>query len=89
MCYVNIDMSMLQTQAKANMTRDYYTSERLSQLRTTGGRQSSVADSRRGESEAHEREVSPKPGASASNISATRKPRACHMFSLSMGFTNN
>lgn len=81
----------LQTQAKANMSRDYYSSERLSQLRAAGGRQSSVTDSRRahslaGESEArksHERELSPKPHTGGMSASAIRKPRTYPNFQLS------
>lgn len=61
------------------MSRDYYSSERLSQLRTVGGRNSSAPDPRRagsfaGDSDrkSHERETSPKPGTGPSIV---RKPR--------------
>jgi len=65
------------------MSRDYYSSERLSQLRAVGGRQPSVSDSRRahslaGDSDArksHERELSPKPSTVGANASAIRRPR--------------
>ncbi|KIM78832.1 hypothetical protein PILCRDRAFT_823942 [Piloderma croceum F 1598] len=78
------------TQAKANMSRDYYSSERLSQLRAAGGRQSSVSDSRRahslaGESDArksHERELSPKPSNPGASASAIRRPRTFSKLSV-------
>ncbi|PCH35998.1 SWIRM-domain-containing protein [Wolfiporia cocos MD-104 SS10] len=50
------------TQAKANLTRDYFPSERLQQLRTNGGRQSS-ADPRGERGRSHELEATPKPAA--------------------------
>lgn len=64
------------------MSRDYYSSERLSQLRTVSGRGSSGPDPRRAGSfvndtesrRSHDRETSPKP--SGSNASIIRKPAA-------------
>jgi transcriptional adapter 2-alpha len=83
--------TLLQTQAKANMSRDYYSSERLSQLRTVGGRQSSVPDSRRAHSlagdsdvrKSHERELSPKPHTAGTSASAIRKPRMFQVLLIS------
>ncbi|KAH7889050.1 hypothetical protein F5I97DRAFT_1803806 [Phlebopus sp. FC_14] len=49
----DIDRYESDMQAKANLSRDYYASERLSQLRTTGGRESEGRKS-------HERESTPK-----------------------------
>ncbi|KAH9948626.1 hypothetical protein B0H21DRAFT_689706 [Amylocystis lapponica] len=51
----------VQTQAKASLTRDFYSSERVQQLRAGGGRGSSGPDSRRGLPE-DEREATPKLG---------------------------
>ncbi|KAF8840854.1 hypothetical protein BDN67DRAFT_967897 [Paxillus ammoniavirescens] len=59
-------------QLKANMSRDYYASERLSQLRTGTGKES---EGRR----SHERESTPKPGAGAAATGTgppTRRPPA-------------
>ncbi|KAI0065996.1 SWIRM-domain-containing protein [Artomyces pyxidatus] len=63
------DDAYKRTQAKANMSRDHFSSERLQQLRTASGRPSLGPDSRRtsvaGDGEdrkSHERELTPRTG---------------------------
>ncbi|EGO25957.1 hypothetical protein SERLADRAFT_369310 [Serpula lacrymans var. lacrymans S7.9] len=68
------DIEKYEAQAKANLSRDYYSSERLSQLRAAGtGRESEGRKS-------HEREITPKLGAANASTSASgpanRKPAA-------------
>ncbi|KZT71728.1 hypothetical protein DAEQUDRAFT_755577 [Daedalea quercina L-15889] len=60
------------TQAKTNLSRDYYP-ERLPQLRA-GGRQSSVSDARTERGKSHERESTPKSGAPAQGAPGTGPP---------------
>ncbi|CCL99652.1 uncharacterized protein FIBRA_01672 [Fibroporia radiculosa] len=60
------------SQVKANLTRDYYSSERF-QLRAGSGRQSS-ADPRTERGKSHEREMTPKAGSTTPNISGTGPP---------------
>lgn len=55
--YISSRLICKQTQAKTNISRDYYP-ERLPQLRP-GGRQSSVADARTERGKSHEREATP------------------------------
>ncbi|KAN0091500.1 hypothetical protein V8E55_005066 [Tylopilus felleus] len=61
--------SVRRIQLKTNMSRDYYASERINQLRGGTGRESEGRKS-------HERESTPKLGASASGMASVRRPPA-------------
>ncbi|KAI0919958.1 hypothetical protein AcV5_001894 [Taiwanofungus camphoratus] len=62
------------TQAKANLTRDYISSERLQQLRAGSGRQSSGPEVRRASMPESERETTPKLGSTTPSVTGTGPP---------------